>query len=61
VGKIKKAVEGLEGLNVKVMDYWETGAPALCEPVINGMPAFDGPVFFMDDESICESIRSKLK
>jgi hypothetical protein len=61
VGKIKKAVEGLEGLNVKVVDYWESGAPALCESVINGMPAFDGPVFFMDDESIRESVKSKLK
>ena len=60
VGKIKKAVEGLEGLNVKVVDYWESGIPALCESSINGKPAFDGPVFFMDDESIREAVKSKM-
>jgi hypothetical protein len=60
VGKIKKAVEGIDGLNVKVVDYWESGIPALCESSLNGKPAFDGPVFFMDDESICEAVRSKL-
>lgn len=61
VGKIKKAIEGMEGLNVKVVDYWETGAPALCEGVINGEPAFDGLVYFMDDEGIRESLRSKMR
>ena len=60
VGKIKKAVEGIEGLNVKVVDYWEAGVPALCESSLNGKPAFDGPVFFMDDESIREAVKSKL-
>jgi len=60
VGKIKKAVEGIDGLNVKVVDYWESGIPALCESSLNGKPAFDGPVFFMDDESIREAVRSKL-
>ena len=60
VGKIRKAVEGIEGLNVKVVDYWEAGVPALCESSLNGKPAFEGPVFFMDEESIREAVRSKL-
>ena len=60
VGKIKKSVEGIEGLNVKVVDYWEAGVPALCESSLNGKPAFEGPVFFMDEESIREAVRSKL-
>jgi hypothetical protein len=60
VEKISRSVEGIEGLKVKVMDYWESGAPALCEPTINGKPAFDGPVFFMDDESIKEAVIAKI-
>jgi hypothetical protein len=58
--KISRAVEGIEGLKVRVVDYWESGTPALCEPSINGRPAFDGPVYFMDDESIKESVTSKM-
>jgi hypothetical protein len=58
--KIRKAVEGIDGLKVKVVDYWETGTPSVCEASINGMPAFDGPVYFMDDESIREAVTSKL-
>jgi hypothetical protein len=59
-GKIRKAVEGIEGLEVKVVDYWATGSPVLCEAAINGRPAFDGPVFFMDDGQIRESVKSKM-
>jgi hypothetical protein len=58
--KISRAVEGIDGLKVKVVDYWESGTPVLCEPSINGRPAFDGPVYFMDDESIKESVTSKM-
>jgi hypothetical protein len=58
--KVTKAVEGIEGLKIKVVDYWETGVPALCEPSINGRPAFDGPVYFMDDESIKEAVSAKM-
>ncbi len=58
--KITKAVESVEGLKVKVVDYWETGVPALCEPCINGVPAFDGPVYFMDDEGIREAVTAKM-
>lgn len=58
--KVARAAEGIEGLKIKMVDYWESGLPSLCEPVINGQPAFDGPVFFMDDEAIRESIRSKM-
>jgi hypothetical protein len=58
--KVTKAVESIEGLKVKVVDYWETGVPALCEPNINGKPAFDGPVYFMDEESIKEAVGSKM-
>ena len=60
-GKIRKAVEGIDGLTVKVVDYWATGNPVVCEAAINGRPAFDGPVFFMDDEQIRESVKSKMK
>ena len=60
VGKIRKAVEGIEGLEVKIVDYWATGSPTLCEAAINGRPAFDGPVFFMADEQIRESNRAKM-
>jgi len=60
VDKIRKAVEGLEGLRIKVVDYWETGTPAVCEASINGVPAFGGPVYFMDDESIREAVSSKM-
>ena len=58
--KVTKAVEGIEGLKIKVVDYWETGVPALCEPTINGRPAFDGPVYFMDDEGIKEAVSAKM-
>ena len=58
--KVTKAVEGIEGLKIKVVDYWETGVPSLCEPSINGRPAFDGPVYFMDDESIKEAVSAKM-
>jgi len=60
VEKVKKAVEGVDGLKVKVVDYWETGTPAVCEASINGRPAFDGPVYFMDDEAIREAVISKM-
>jgi hypothetical protein len=60
VEKIRKAVEGVEGLKVKVVDYWETGTPAVCEASINDKPAFDGPVYFMDDDSIREAVASKI-
>jgi hypothetical protein len=60
VEKVVKAVEGIEGLKVKVVDYWETGAPALCEASINGKPAFDGPVYFMDDDGIREAVTAKM-
>jgi hypothetical protein len=59
-GKIRKAVEGIDGLTVKVVDYWSTGNPVVCEAAINGKPAFDGPVFFMDDEQIRESVKAKM-
>ncbi|OPY27751.1 MAG: hypothetical protein A4E28_01862 [Methanocella sp. PtaU1.Bin125] len=59
-GKIRKAVEGIDGLTVKVTDYWATGNPVACEAAINGKPAFDGPVFFMDDEQIRESVKAKM-
>jgi hypothetical protein len=59
-GKIRKAVEGIDGLTVKVIDYWATGNPVVCEAAINGRPAFDGPVFFMDDEQIRESVKAKM-
>ena len=58
--KVGKAVEDIDGLEVKVVDYWETGTPAVCEASINGRPAFDGPVYFMDEETIRESVRSKM-
>lgn len=58
--KILKAVEGIEGLNVNIVDYWETGFPVMCEATINGMPAFDGHVYFMDDDAIRESIKAKI-
>ncbi|HMK47654.1 MAG TPA: hypothetical protein VK436_13595 [Methanocella sp.] len=58
--KIRNAVEGVEGVSVKVVDYWTTGSPAMCETSINGNPAFDGPVFFMNDEQIRESIKNKM-
>jgi hypothetical protein len=59
-GKIRKAVEDIDGLTVKVVDYWATGNPVVCEAAINGRPAFDGPVFFMDDEQIRESVKAKM-
>ena len=59
-GKVRRAVEGIDGLTVKVVDYWSTSNPALCEAAINGKPAFDGPVFFMDDEQIRESVKAKM-
>ncbi len=58
--KVKKAVEGVEGLRVKVVDYWETGMPSMCEASINGKPAFDGPVYFMDEECIKEAVIAKM-
>lgn len=58
--KIQKAVEGIDGLSVKIVDYWATGSPTVCEAAINGKPAFDGPVFFMNDDQIRESIKSKM-
>ncbi len=58
--KVIKAVEGIEGLKIKVVDYWETGVPAMCEPTINGRPAFDGPVYFMDEETIKEAVIAKM-
>ncbi len=60
VEKLTKAVEGVEGLKIKVVDYWETGMPAFCEPALNGKPAFDGPVYFMDDEGIREAVSAKM-
>jgi hypothetical protein len=60
VEKIRKAVDDMEGLKIKVVDYWETGTPAVCEASINGMPAFGGPVYFMDDEGIREAVASKM-
>jgi hypothetical protein len=60
VEKISRSVEGIESLKVKVVDYWVSGAPAMCEPSINGKPAFDGPVFFMDDEGIKEAVIAKM-
>jgi hypothetical protein len=59
-GKIRKAVEGIDGLAVKVVDYWATGSPVVCEAAINGRPAFDGPVYFMDEEQIRESVKAKM-
>ncbi len=58
--KVTKAVEGVEGLKIKVVDYWDAGVPALCEPSLNGKPAFDGPVYFMDEEGIREAVSSKM-
>jgi len=58
--KVEKALQGIEGLKVKTVDYWETGAPAMCEPSINGKPAFDGPVYFMDEEGIQEAVLAKM-
>jgi hypothetical protein len=58
--KIARSVEGIEGLKVKIVDYWESGVPVMCEPTINGKPAFDGPVFFMDDEAIKEAVMAKM-
>ncbi len=60
VEKVSKAVEGIEGLKVKTVDYWGTGTPVMCEPSINGKPAFDGPVYFMDDEGIKEAVIAKM-
>lgn len=59
-GKIKRAAEGLDGVTLNVVDYFDTGLPVLCEPTINGRPAFDTPVYFMEEEDIRESIRSKM-
>jgi murein tripeptide amidase MpaA len=53
-------LKNFDGLTIKVTDYWATGNPAVCEAAINGKPAFDGPVFFMDDEQIRESVKSKM-
>lgn len=58
--KVQKAVEGIDGLSVKIVDYWATGSPTVCEAAINGKPAFDGPVYFMDDMQIREAILSKM-
>jgi hypothetical protein len=58
--QIQKAVEGIEGLSVKIVDYWATGAPTICEAAINGKPAFDGVVAFMNDDQIREAVRSKM-
>lgn len=59
--KVKKAVEGVEGLRVKVVDYWETGTPSMCEASINGKPAFDRPVYLMDEECIKDAVVSRMQ
>lgn len=58
--KIRKAVDGVEGLSVKTVDYWETGTPAACEAAINGRPAFEEPVYFMDEQGIRDAIIAKM-
>ncbi len=58
--KIKKALEGIDGLSIKIVDYWTTGSPTICEAAINGKPAFDGIVAFMNEEQIRESVISKM-
>jgi hypothetical protein len=58
--KIKKALEGINGLSIKMVDYWTTTNPMFCEATINGTLAFDKFVFFMDDEQIRESVKAKM-
>jgi hypothetical protein len=58
--KVRNALKGVKGLSVKEVDYWAGGEPMLCEASINGKPAFDQFVFFMDDEQIRESVRRKM-
>jgi hypothetical protein len=58
--KIQKALEGIDGLRIEVVDYWKTGNPMICESAINGKPAFDGIVAFMNEEQIRESVKAKM-
>ncbi|MDW5562903.1 MAG: hypothetical protein SA339_06710 [Methanomassiliicoccus sp.] len=58
--KIRDAVKNIDELSVKEVDYWGTGMPPVSEPYLNGEPAFERFVFFMDDEQIRESIRKKM-
>lgn len=58
--KIRKAVEGIDGLSIRFVDYWATGNPTICEAAINGKPAFDGVVAFMNEEQIRESVKARM-
>lgn len=58
--KVRHALEGVDGLSIKEVDYWATGEPTLGEASINGGPAFDRFALFMDDEQIRESVRKKM-
>ncbi len=58
--KIRKALEGIDGLTIKIVDYWATGIPTICEATINGKPAFDGIVAFMSEEQLRESVKAKM-
>ena len=60
LAKIQKALQGIDGLSIKVVDYWAAGTPTICEAAINGKPAFDGVVAFMTEEQMRESIQRKL-
>lgn len=58
--KVQKAVEGVEGLSVVLIDYWETGVPTVCEATMNGKPVFDDPVFLIPEEKIKDAIKAKM-
>jgi hypothetical protein len=58
--KVQKALEGIDGLSIKIVDYWSTGSPTICEAAINGKPAFDGIVAFMSEEQLRESVKAKM-
>jgi hypothetical protein len=58
--KVQKALEGIDGLSIKIIDYWATGNPVICEAAINGKPAFDGIVAFMNEEELRESVKAKM-
>lgn len=58
--KVKNAVKDIDGLSVKVIDYWATGMPPMCDATINGQKAFEGSLFMMDEKAIKEAVIAKM-
>ncbi len=58
--RIQNAVKSIDGLSIKIIDYWATGYPTIAESAINGKPAFDGIAAFMNEEQIRESVKAKM-